>query len=544
MRSARSWFAVAVFVLCGESRMRAAAQGIAGSLKVEEDKMRFHLLPTSSLEFAIFNSSHQPVSGKFAIELLNSDDDSVAAATSGTFIEQPGETIEKIDWPVKNLPSDTPSTLAWYRLRYTFIPDANSGVPPILGIVQLGRITSDGFAVSVAAAKTVAAGTKYPVRVHVENPTTRQAYPNIPVELKLVIGNDDDTAVKRKARTDSAGNATVFFQLPENPEEQEGTITADVARGPFSEESSIDFRFPDEPEPRVTIATDKPLYQPGQTVHVRLFTIDPKKRAMAGAKLDVTIEDQDGGEKFHQKAVTSRFGIATADWEIPAKLQLGTCTIIVRLDSEPNSYWSSRRREIRISRDELPTFTVSADPDRTYYLPGQNAVIDIHADYLFGKPVQHGKVKIVREENREGDYAKQKWEATESSPVEGALGSDGHFKGSFDLEEDFKKFQENDYERFEDLTLAAYLTDSSTGRTEQRRFKIRVTAQPIHLYVTTSPTTTRAEPIVLYVMSSYADGSPAQVDGKILAAQPTKDQKSENGFDSMRGTQVGTFHTN
>jgi uncharacterized protein YfaS (alpha-2-macroglobulin family) len=544
MRLAQSWIAVALVLLCGGVRVLVAAQDTSPSLKVEEDKMRFHLLPQSGLEFPIRNISAQQVSGKFALELLNLEDDSVAATLSGTFTEQPGETIEKIAWPVDKLPSDTPSELGWYRLRYTFTPDASPAVAPVTGIVQLGRIIRDGFAISMAAAKSVAPGTKYPVRVHVENPTTRQAYANILVELSVVIGNDDDTAIKRKARTDTAGNATVLFHLPEHPTDQQGTITADVTRAAFSEEESLDFQFPDEPAPAVTITTDKPLYQPGQTVHIRLLTKGPDKRAMAGAKMNVAIEDEDGAEQFHEQMVTSRFGVASTDWDIPRKMRLGNYTITVRFESEPSTYWTNRRSEIRISRYELPTFTVSVDPDKAYYLPNQNAVIDVHADYLFGKPVQHGKVRIVRQDNRKWNYEKQKWEADESQPVEGELGSNDHFKGTINLAEDFKSFQQNDAERFEDTTLAAYLTDSSTGRTEQRRFKIRLTAQPIHLYMSTAASTSSAEPILIYVMSSYADGVPASVDGKIFATQPSNDEKSEHGFDLSRRSPIGTFHTN
>lgn len=508
--------------------------------------MRFHLLPQPGLDFAIVNSSLTPISGNFAVELLNDEDDSVAASTFGTFTEKPGETLEKIDWPVKSLPTDSPSTLGWYRLRYSFLPDADSHALPILGIVQLGRIVPDGFGISLAAAKTVAPGTKYPVRVHVENPANHKACANTLVEITLEIGNEGDTAIKRKVRTDSAGNAVVTFKLPDKPADQEGEITADVALGSFSEEADLKFSFPDDPAPHITLSTDKPLYQPGQTVHLRLFAIGPDKRAMANANVEVTIENPDDAEQFHEKLVTSRFGIASADWEIPGKIQLGTFTISADFLPSRNAYDADAHAEIRISRYELPTFTVSVDPDRTYHLPGQDAILDVHADYLFGKPVQHGRVKIVREENRRWDFAAQKWLSEDSNPVEGELDKDGHFKGTIRLSEDFKSFKETDNERFGDLTLAAYLTDSSTGRTEQRRFKIRITAQPIHLYVDDQQgaSISSVGPSVLYITSSYADGAPATVDGKIFSTLPTYDPKSETGFDLAHRRQVATFHTN
>jgi A-macroglobulin TED domain/Alpha-2-macroglobulin family/MG2 domain/Carboxypeptidase regulatory-like domain/A-macroglobulin receptor binding domain/Macroglobulin domain MG3/Alpha-2-macroglobulin bait region domain len=544
MRTLGVVFALAVSLLhCGVLAI-AAAQDVSSPLTVEEAKLRFHLLPQPVLELPVLNSTNKSISGKFRLSLLNFDDDSVAAAISGAFIETPGETVEKIAWPVEHLPSVTPTQLGWYRLQYSFEPEAESGMPPARGIVQLGPLLTDGFGVSIAAAARVAPGSKYPVRLHVENPLTHRPCTNTPVGVVLEFGNDEDTDVKRNTKTDAAGNATVVFTLPQAPSDQDGTVTATVARGPFSEEAKLDFAFPDKPAPGLTITTDKPLYQPGQTVHVRLFAIDSDRRAMAGAKLDLEIDDEEGSEQFHERLTASRFGIASADWDIPKKLQLGDFTITAKFDSSENNYWAERRSDIRISRYELPTFTVSVDPDRTYYLPGSDAVVDVHADYLFGKPVQHGKVRIVRQENRHWDYAKQKWLADESGTVEGELGSGGHFKGTIRLANDFKTFKESDSDRFQDVTLAAYLTDSSTGRTEQRRFKIRITAQPIHLYFVGSDGARRNQPSVLYVTSSYADGTPVSASGKIFAAQPTNDETFQNGFDLGHRRQVGTFHTN
>jgi len=544
MRSLGVWFVLAFSLFYCGSGATAAAQDAPSPLRVEEDKMRFHLLPHTVLELPVLNSTNKPVSGKFTLSLLNYEDDSVAAAMSGMFVESPGETVEKIAWPVAHLPSDTPTELGWYRLQYSFEPETESGVPAASGIVQLGKIITDGFGITIAAATKVAPGSKYPVRLHVENPSTHQPYANSPIELVLEFGDNEDTDVKRKIKTDAAGNATVTFDLPQNPPDQRGNVTATVARGPYSEEAKLEFEFPDKPAPSLTVTTDKPLYQPGQTVHVRLFAIDSDRHAMAGAKLDVEIDDEAGSEQFHEKLTTSRFGITSADWEIPKKLQLGNSTVIAQFDSSEANYWSQRRAEIRISRYELPTFTVSVDPDHTYYLSGTNAVVDVHANYLFDKPVQHGKVRILQQENRHWNYATQKWEVDESAPVEGELGSDGHFKGTINLADEFKSFKEGDSDRFEDLTLAAYLTDSSTGRTEQRRFKIRITAQPIHLYVLESATAHRNQPSTFYVTSSYADGTPVSARGKIFAAQPTNDENSQNGFDLSRRRQIGTFRTN
>jgi hypothetical protein len=544
MRPIALWFLLAVSLFqCGFGTT-SAARDTSNQLRVEEEKASFHLLPHPVLELPFVNSTQNPISGKFTLSLLNYQDDKIAAAISGTFVGSPGETIEKIDWPVNRLPSNTPWELSCFRLEYSFEPDPQAGIAAVRGILQLGQIISDGFGVTVAAAKAVLPGSKYPVRIHVENPLTHLPYAYISVDLVLELGNDEDTDIKRRIKTDAKGNAAVTFDLPRNPADPNGQITATVTRGPFSQDVLLEFQFPDKPAPGLTITTDKPLYQPGQTVHMRLLAMNSDKHAMAGANLNLIIEDESGNEQFHEKLTTSRFGIASSNWEIPKKIQLGNCTITGNFDSSENSYWTQRHSEFRISRYELPTFTVNVDPDRTYYLPGSKAILNVHADYLFGKPVQHGKVRIVRQENRHWDFASQKWQVEESAPVEGELASDGHFKGVIDLADDFKSLKGDNSDRFDDLTLAAYLTDASTGRTEQRRFKIRITLQPIHLYVLESDRAYRNQPIRLYVTSSYADGTPVSATGKVYAAQPTNDEKSENGFDLNHRRQIGTFHTN
>ncbi|HEX4074065.1 MAG TPA: hypothetical protein VHX49_01560 [Candidatus Acidoferrales bacterium] len=94
MRPTWAWLALAVVVLCGAANS-AAAQNASGGLNVDESKMRFHLVPRTFLELPFVNSTQKPISGKFTLSLLNLEDDSSAAAISGTFIEPPGSVTER-----------------------------------------------------------------------------------------------------------------------------------------------------------------------------------------------------------------------------------------------------------------------------------------------------------------------------------------------------------------------------------------------------------------------------------------------------------------
>lgn len=95
------------------------------------------------------------------------------------------------------------------------------------------------------------------------------------------------------------------------------------------------------------------------------------------------------------------------------------------------------------------------------------------------------------------------------------------------------------------MTLAAYVTDASTKRTEQRRFRIRLSEKPIQLYVVEGDRfPDPGKKGTLYVTSSYADGTPASVNGVMYFAEPTNVADFEKDLWQGGRTKVLTFHTN
>ena len=230
--------------------------------------------------------------------------------------------------------------------------------------------------------------------------------------------------------------------------------------------------------------------------------------------MKVTIESgQSQEQQLERVLTTSSFGIAAADWEIPRKVELGEYRIKAELNDAHGSSDAGTYASIRISRYELPTFTVSEARSHVLHARSE-CIVEVTADYLFGKAAQHANVRVVRQDNGEWDSRTGHWTAEESSPVLGRLRSCRQFAATIDLQPD-ANFEESDYARFKDVDFAAYVTDLSTGRTEQRRFKLRVTVQPIHLYVTASTDEPTGEPRDVYITSSYADGTPALIDGRI-----------------------------
>ena len=192
----------------------------------------------------------------------------------------------------------------------------------------MGRLMVDSFELRITGAGAVGFGAKYPLRVRVDNPTTGEPIAGVPVDFKLVVGDDNDhqPTARKKLLTDRSGYAVVEFTLPKSLSHFEGNVEATATRGQFSEEESIEIKFPDAV--RLTLATDKPLYQPGQSVHMRVLAFGPDNHALANVPIKVTLADDQGQTQFEDTFNTSKFGVAKADWDIPQKLQLGNVSII------------------------------------------------------------------------------------------------------------------------------------------------------------------------------------------------------------------------
>ncbi|MGH9802626.1 MAG: hypothetical protein ACRD82_19850, partial [Blastocatellia bacterium] len=201
--------------------------------------------------------------------------------------------------------------------------------------------------------------------------------------------------------------------------------------------------------------------------------------------------------------------MANIDWTIPDATRLGDYRIAVSLDDEDHGE-ARMEQTVKITRYELPNFAVKAKPNRDYYLPGQNAEVGVRADYLFGQPVTKGKVRVARETSRQWNYRLQKWESEETESYEGEGDPTGRFIAKIDLSKAHKDFADESYRRFDDLSYAVYFTDQTTGRTEQKRFDLRVTREPIHIYFISSDYyQAKGLPMQFYLSASYADGTPA-----------------------------------
>ncbi|HJU56277.1 MAG TPA: MG2 domain-containing protein, partial [Pyrinomonadaceae bacterium] len=525
----RSW-AILLFCLLTVSPLLSQLSSAKTALRVNEAETKILLEDDQArVSLALENPTGHSFPAHVQLEVLDPEGKAIATVESDETIQEGSfALVTPLPLLPKDLSGGARSQVLWYRLRYRITPPplaGEIGTGGIEGIVSLSEITPDLFQLRVVAPQHGSAGTRYRAQVFTTHPVTMRPVKGVSIEAKLRFDDDDLQDAQLAGVTNADGHAEFDFDLPAKIENQEHFHLEFVARrGPLVEqaEEAIDF----DRASQIFVSTDKPLYQPGQVLHARALLFDSLKRAQPGRDATLEITDPDYKTVFETELKSSRFGIVSADWTIPDDIPLGDYKLKVEVEGSENEDDDEGVAIVRVSRYEIPNFAVQVKPDLPYYLPGQNATVEVRADYLFGQPVKRGRVRVVREASRHWDYRAQKWEVDESDKYEGETDEHGVFLAHVDLSGAHAELQRADYWRYQDLSYAAYFTDPTTNRTEQRRFDLRLTKSAIHVYVVESgERQAKGFPLKFYLLTYYADGSPAACDvtisETIAAAGPT-----------------------
>ena len=141
--------------------------------------------------------------------------------------------------------------------------------------------------------------------------------------------------------------------------------------------------------PRLLASTDKPLYRPGQTMHIRALALAAKDLRPV-ADRPVVIEVMDGKENkvFQEQTVTDAYGVASLTAPLASHVNLGTYTIKAIMGDVEYV------RTVEVSEEKLPKFAVTVALDAPYFAPGAPVTGVVKARYFFGKAVVGGSVTL------------------------------------------------------------------------------------------------------------------------------------------------------
>lgn len=301
-------------------------------------------------------------------------------------------------------------------------------------------------------------------------------------------------------RTDQQGFALAETALPEDLEE--GDYTIEVKAVSSKGTSRVDRHVLVQRSYRTMLSTDKPLYQPGQVIHLRALSLAVSDLKPA-ADRDVVFEVQDpkGNKVFKKTLATSAFGIAAADFQLADQVHMGSYTVSATVDD------TVTERSVDVRRYTLPKYTVALKMDKGFYAPGDRVSADLTATYTFGQPVANARVQITASEFVERFRA--------FANIEGETDAHGNFRFELELKDHFVG---QDLKKGDAIVRLEAAVIDGAGLVGRKSSNLTVTGRPIRIEVfPESGELVQGVENVLYIMTVYPDGQPARTQVQVGA---------------------------
>jgi len=357
-----------------------------------------------------------------------------------------------------------------------------------------------------------APGSQSAVRVLVRNTKDASPVPNAEVRVSLAPKGGGPAVTLYTGKSDSSGTVAASFKIPADAQvtqtlivETRSSIGSDRVEQAVAVKRSY----------KLLLTTDKPVYQPAQTIHIRalaLSTLD--LQAVQDADIGFLVEDPKGNKVFRKTVQSSAFGVAAADFVLADEVINGDYKITVNLGD------TLSEKTVNVKCYVLPKFAVKVSTDKSYYLPGQHVAGAVQCDYFFGKPVAGGQVEIV------GSVFDV--QTTQVVSLQGKTDDKGTYRFEFDLPQFFAgRGLEQDQAEF---SLQVSVVDQAE-HTEQTSKVLPIAQSPI--VIEAVPEAGVLKPGVenkLYLLTSYPDGTPARTRIELTINDGSPSQLSTGNY--------------
>ena len=153
------------------------------------------------------------------------------------------------------------------------------------------------------------------------------------------------------------------------------------------------------------IYTDKPIYRPGHSVHLKAVLRWRHHDALAKfdrAEVEVVASDPNDKVVFRRQVKVDAFGSVNASFAVPTTAALGIYSL--RVQSGDLQTASS----FEVQEYRKPEFEVIVTPAARFDRQGNEAVVSIQARYYFGQPVANGQLHWVV--NQQPYYSPLRWD--------------------------------------------------------------------------------------------------------------------------------------
>ena len=275
------------------------------------------------------------------------------------------------------------------------------------------------------------------------------------------------------------------------------------------------------------VYTDRPVYRPGHTVHIKAVVRRDKGDTLDlpdDNTLQLRVTDADGKQVLEKDEPVSAHGTVTADLTLESDAALGYYSIALLRNGQNAAGMGS----FYVEEYKKPEYQVTVKATSLRVLQGNPIQATIEARYFFGEPVEGAKVKYVVhtsthswwDEDEEGeaesagggeDAEDSGYGETEQQEHEGVLDSNGRLSIAVPAPLDPKR-DDQDYRIEARVTDAANREVSGHSTVLATYGSFRVTVEPVS-YVFQGN-----QPVQVKVTAQDYDGKPVQTVVHVGAA--------------------------
>jgi uncharacterized protein YfaS (alpha-2-macroglobulin family) len=302
------------------------------------------------------------------------------------------------------------------------------------------------------------------------------------------------------------------------------------------------FGAQNQPRARAYIYTDRPVYRPGHTVHIKAVIRKDKDDALDlpdDKMLTLLVSDGNNKTVFSKNLDISAHGTVAADLTLESDAGLGYYSVSFAGQGVIG------QGSFYVEEYKKPEYQVTVKVPVAHLIQGSSVQATIEARYFFGEPVAGAKVKYVvhtsthdwwdedEAEGGEGDEADSAedsgetdytWGATEQQEHEGVLDASGHLSVTLPVPLD-PKHNDEDYRIEARVTDAANREVAGHSTVLATYGSFRVGVEP------TSYVVQGGQPVKVKVTAQDYDGKPVQtavhIDASIVKWDSVTHQRSE-----------------
>src|SRR4030042_1224416 len=305
------------------------------------------------------------------------------------------------------------------------------------------------------------------------------------IEITLL---DDGREIKQVSKT-VTGKGLIEMDIPDV---EEGKYEIRVKGTGFDEKAEVQIKN----NFLVFLETDKPIYKPGQTIHIRAITLNAELKPVQET-MTIEVLDAKGIKIFRRELSTIDYGLVTLDLPISSEPNMGVWKLTAVMEK------AKTQLDIRVEEYVLPKYEINTELPKEWFLVDEEITGVVTAEYSFGKPVK-GELKIT------------------ASRYVGVWEEFATFTKSIDGETEFV-IEPTGYVAgvpaaggMGNIMLDITVTEQSTGYTEKTSELLTVTSTPTNTQIIPESRVFRPGlPLSMLIVSETPDNKPVDTDIRI-----------------------------